>query len=356
MSTWSAARGAAQSAAPLTPGGPQPGTGSPTWGTRAHQVGELFLPQVFGSGGEAPTYAQQQAAHRARFTADNQPAEGVERVNPSYSPPPATPAQIDAIQHEIENLLGARARAEQEAADQSSRADQCVANQGPIQQTVQDTTAGISTAQAHQEAVARREAVNQEQQQRQQESQGLVAGYPSRATGLTALTIPLAAWEGFTSLASHLPGEAGDSMLRMNREAQQMQAAFAQMGAQMLGVDGAGPARQAELQGDASRLEETGQRAETSDQELHTANRGALGLQSANEAALVGATQARDAATDQAQQLGDAATQREERAKTLAEQLRIWAIAHQSARQQAIAATEQRLEGEGRTVVRTTEQ
>jgi DNA repair exonuclease SbcCD ATPase subunit len=311
----------------------------------------LFLPQLFGPDGEAPTYAQRQAAHRARFTEDNQPAEGVERVNPDYPPPPATPAQITAIQNEILNLLAARALVEQEAEHQSERADHCEANQDPIQQTVDDTTAGISAVQAHNEAIARREAVNQEQQQRQQEVQGLTAGYPSRATGLAALTYPLAAWEGFTSLASHLPGAAGDKMLQMNREAQEMQAAFAQMGAEMLGVDSAGPAREAELQSDQERLETTDAQAQTSEQELNTASEGAAGLQEANEATLAEASQARDTATDQAQQLGEAATQREEQATSLAEQLRVWAEAHKAARDQAIEATVSRLQSEGYTII-----
>jgi hypothetical protein len=340
--------------APRTLGGPQPGTDSPTWGTRAHQVGELFLPQVFG--GDAPTYAQQQAAHRARFTADNQPAEDVERVNPNYPPPPATPAQIDAIKDEIVALLGARAQAEQAAQHQSERAAVCDANSGPIEQTVQDTAGGISAVQAHDEAVARHEAVTQEQQQRHAESQGLVAGYPSRAAGLAALSGPLAAWAGFTSLASHLPGEAGASMLRMNQEAEQMQASFAQMGAQMAGVDSGGPDREAELDGNEERLAATSEQAASSGEELQTASEGAAALQEANDAAHTEATDASLTCTEQAQEHGDAAAAREEQADTLAEQLRAWASAHAQARQQAIAATEQRLESEGRTVVRSSEQ
>jgi hypothetical protein len=355
-STFSAAAGAARTAvAQQTPGGPQPGTGEVTWGTRAHQVGELFLPQIFGGGGPAPTYAQQQAAHRARFTEDNQPAEGVERVNPDYPSPPATPAQITAIQNEVMNLLTVRAAAEQEAQTQQGRAEQCEENQGPIQQTVDDTTAGISAVQAHDAAVARREAANQEQQQRQQESQGLVAGYPSRATGLAALSVPLAAWEGFTSLASHLPGDAGDSMMRMNQEAREMQAAFAQMGAEMLGVETQGPAREGELRDDQGRLEATGELADASDQQLHTASTGADGLQQANEAALAEARRREEAATEREQECSEAVSAREERADSLAEQLRAWAPAHAAARQQAIAATEARLEGEGRTVVESSE-
>lgn len=353
---FSAAAGAARTAvAQQTPGGGQPGTSSVSWGTRAHQVGELFLPQIFGGGGEAPTYAQQQAAHRARFTGDNQPAEGVERVNPDYPSPPGTPAQITAVQNEIMNLLAVRAAAEREAEAQRGRADQCEANQGPIQQTIDDTRSGISAVRAHDAAVQRREAVNQEQQQRQQESQGLVAGYPSRATGLTALSVPLAAWEGFTSLASHLPGDAGAKMMQMNQEARQMQDAFAQMGAEMLGIESGGPAREGELQNDQSRLETTGQQAQVSDQDLNTSSRGAAGLQQSNEAALAEANRREEAATGRADECTEGVAEREQRAESLAEQMRAWAAAHAAARQQAIAATEQRLASEGRVVVSRSE-
>jgi hypothetical protein len=353
----SAAAGAASTTVgQQAPSGPLPGPGSPTFGTRAHQVGALFLPQVFGSGGEAPKYAQRQAAHRARFAGDNQPTEGVERVNPDYPPPPATPAQITAIQNEIMNLLAVRAAAEQEAQHQADRASQCEENQGPIQQTIADTTAGISAVQAHEAAVARREAVNQEQQQRQQESEGLVGGYSSRTTGLTALAGPLAAWEGFTSLASHLPGEAGDKMLRMNKEAREMQKAFDQMDTKMSSVDGASPANKQGLQDDQARLNQTSGLAQTSDEQLHTASTGAAGLQQANEAALAEANDRRKTATERAQESGDAAAEREEKANSLAEQLRAWGRLHAQARQRAIAATEQRLQKEGLIVVESSRQ
>ena len=295
------------------------------------------------------------AAHRALFTADNQPAEGVERVNPDYPPPPGTPAQIDALKDEIVNQLAARAQAEQAAQHQSARAAMCEANQAPIAQTVQDTAAGLSAVQAHDEAVARHAAVAQEQQQRHAEAQGLTAGYPSRAAGLAALSVPLAAWAGFTSLASHLPGEAGDKMLQMNEEAEQMQNSFAQMGAQMAGVDNGAPNREAELSGNQQRLAATGEQAASSAQELQSASDGAAALQQANEAAQAEATAANLTCTEQAQQHGDAAIARKEQADSLAEQMRVWASAHTQARQQAIKATEQRLTREGHTVVRNSE-
>src|SRR5262249_2580295 len=145
-------------------------------------------------------------------------------------------------------LLAVRAAAEREAQHQAARAEHAEQNQAPIQQTVADTVAGISAVQAHDAAVGRRQAVNAEHQQRLDWAQGLAAGFASRVTALAALTVPLAAWQGFTSLASHLPGEAGDKMLQMNREADELQATFGQMTMQMLSGESAGPANQQALQ------------------------------------------------------------------------------------------------------------
>jgi hypothetical protein len=335
-------------ATPATPAASQDTPAPPSSGVSS---------KAAASSQRAPTaqHVASPAPVASRFTGDNQPGEGVERVNPQYPPPPATPAQIVAIQNQIINLLTVRATAEQEAQREGDRVNRCVANQGPIATTVADTAAGISAVQAHDAAVARREQLNAEQQQRQQESQKLTAGYPSRAAGFVALSVPLAVWERFTGLASHLPGEAGASMLRMNEEARKMQEAFAQMAAQMLGVDSAGPANAQQLESDQARLEATGEQAQSSDERLHTANAGAKGLQEANEAALAEAAERRDTATERTQVCADAATQREKQADTLAERLRAWAGLHAKARQRAIDETTERLRREGRTVLRSTE-
>jgi hypothetical protein len=343
-----AAPGVAPPAA-STSAGPQ----SPSWGTRLGQVGQLFRPHVFGIGdAEPPKPAEVEAQQRKQYTADNQPAKGVERVNPAYPEPPGTPQQLEAMQQEISHLLATRAQAEQEAAHQDGRAQQCEANQGPIQQTLDDTTQGISAVQAHAQSVAAHDAANQAQQQRQQESQGLVAGYPSKATGLAVLSVPLAAWQGFTSMASYLPGDAGTKMTHMNEDANKMQSAFGDMGAQMLGVDGQQPARQAELQGDKGRLGATATQAQSSGEDLRTAQAGAQGLQQGNAEAQSEAEQLRDNATQQGQQMDAQASAKKEQAKTLSEQMQAWAAAHKAARQAAIDATAKRLQAEGKVNVK----
>jgi hypothetical protein len=324
------------------------------WGERAHQADALFLPQFFGPNGPAPTYAEQRAAHRARFAADKQPAKGVERVNPHYNVPPATPAQILEIQNQILNLLSVRALAEQEAEQQAGRAEACEQNAGPIAATVADTAASQSALAEHRAAVARREAANQAQQQRQTEAGDLVAGYPSRATGLGALELPLTAWRGFTSLASHLPGSAGHRMAEMNREADTMQHALTEMGTQMLGSDAAQPAQAAALVGDAGVLSATVGQAQASGGDLQTSAQGAAALQSANAAAQAEARRREGAAEQREGQLADAAAEREQRADTLAEQLQQWAQQHGAQRQQAIAATTERLQAEGHAVTGST--
>ena len=282
------------------------------------------------------------------------PAAGVEHVSPHYTAPPATPAEIVAIQNEILNLLAVRARAEREVEHQDERVAASEANRAPISRTAADTRAGLAVVAAHEAAVARRDAANQEQQRRQQEAAGLTAGYPNRATGLTALAVPLSAWESFTSLASHLPGDAGDRMAEMNQQARAMQSAFDHMGARMLGVDGDQPTRAGALAGDAARLDATGAQAQTSDQRLQSADEGAAGLHEANEATLAQAQGRSAAASARSQSLADAANQREQQASSLAAQLRAWAARHRGERTAAVDATVRQLEAEGNLVTQAT--
>ena len=317
----------------------------------AEQVGQLFLPQVFGPDGQPQTPEQRAAAHNAHFTGDNGAPEGVERVNPEYPEPPGTPQQLAQIQTEIANLLAARARTERAERNMAAQEAKHRAGEAPVQQAIDDTSAGVSASRAHEQSVARRAQANQEQQQRQQQGAGLVSGYPSRAAGLTAITLPLAVFEGFTRFASILPGDAGDAMARMNADARRLQDAFAQMAATMLTQEETQPARQAELQGDQQRLQTTDAQAADSSTQLVEASQGAKELQRANQEKLSDATQAKQEAAQQKAELGDAATQKQEQAQTLSTQLEAWAPAHKGARDTAVQETEQRLQQEGYVVL-----
>lgn len=322
----------------------------------AAQVGQMFLPQFFGPGGKAPTQEQREAAHRARFAPDAQDAPpGVERVNPNYPPPPGTPQQLEAIQLEIQNLLAARAQAERAETAMESQENVLQADQAPIQQALQGTDGGISAVQAHQEAVTRQQQVNQEQQQRQQETGTLVSGYPGRAAGLATLTIPLAAFEGFTRYASHLPGDAGAAMADMNTDAVRIQEAFAQMAVAMASQDEAQPTRQQELAADQGRIQTTDDQASTSQQDMEQSKQTAVALKQQNDAQRASAGQAREQASRHGQALDTATGLKQQQAATLAQQLQVWAQQHQAAHHQAVEATAEQLKAQGLTVVEKSE-
>lgn len=318
----------------------------------AHPESDTIAAPVSAASISLATRVGQMSAHPETFADASHPSEGVEHVNPHYSAPPATPQQIVAIQNEILNLLAVRARAEAEAQHESDRVYACDANRAPIAATIADTRGGLSAVNAHEQAIARRDAANQAQQQRQQAAAALTAGYPDRAAGLTVLATPLAAWEGFTSLASHLPGSAGDRMAEMNAEASQMQDSLRQMATHMGTADEQQPGLDAGLTGDAERLAATGEQAADTHADLQTAAEGAVGLRNSNEATLAAAQSRHDDATQRGKALATAAAEREATASSLSEQLRAWAVQHRNERAAATTAVVQRLEHGGCSITR----
>jgi hypothetical protein len=281
---------------------------------------------------------------------DAQKNGGVEKVNPKYANPPGTPAQLKAIQAEIENLLAGRAQAEQAEAKMMGHEAHHQANLGPIQQAVHGTQGGITATQAHQQAVAHTQQSNQEQQQRQGETKSKVESYADRAAGIAALELPLSAFQGFTHFASVLPGDIGASMLKMSADADHMQKAFAQMGAAMAQQNQGQPARQQELQEHATRIQSTGTQAKTSEDDLKKANQGAEALQKHNQKKVHEATAAKTQATTQKTQLTEASDKKQQQHDSLAQELQQWATAHKAARDAAIEETKKQGESQGKVV------
>jgi hypothetical protein len=223
-------------------------------------------------------------------------------------------------------------------------------NTAPAQQAVQGTQEGISATQAHQQDVALRDQANKQQQAKQQESQSTVGSYADKAAGLATLSVPLAAFRGFTSLASHLPGDAGAAMAKMNADGQKVTEAFEQMGVTMAEQATGLPARQQELQGDNSRIQASGQQGQAAAADLQQAQQGALAFQQANTAKIQQATAGKAQAAGQENKLEASAKNKTQKATTLAEQLQTWATEHKAARQQAVEETKQQLQSKGKVV------
>jgi|GEM_PF-5324067 len=274
----------------------------------------------------------------------------VERVNPNYSPPPGTPQQLKQIQNEISQTLAERAAAEQAKAKMDLQVQHHQVNQGPAQQAVQGTQQALTATQAHEQDVAQRDAANQEQQQRQGQSQSTVGGYANRAAGLAVLSGPLAAFRGFTSLASHLPGDAGAAMGRMNADGERVQHAFDQMTVQMAEQATGLPLRQQELQSDRTRIQASGQQGKAAATDLQRAQQGAQTFEQANQVKIQQATAGKEQATREEARLGAQAQTKQALATTLAAQLQAWATEHKAAREKAIEKTKQQLQAQGKIV------
>jgi len=311
----------------------------------------------------SPAYQAAQAAANERVdegSSGNIGAEqgsqpGVEQVNPNYPPPPGTPQQLEAIQEEIVNLLAARARAES-AEQQMSRQEQgAQSNMAPIQQTIQQTNQQISASQAHRQAVASRQQLNQAQQQRQEDAGSRIGSYAERAAGLTALTIPLHVFERFSHYASIVPGGVGDSMRKMNTDALRLENSFVRLAMEMARQQSSQAGVQSGLQSDQSRLEQTDQQTDASQENLQLTSEGAAGLQGANQQKLAETGGARAEAAQQKQEFAEAADAKQEQAQTLHEQLQAWSEAHKSAREEAIAEAVERIEAGGGVVTEVKE-
>lgn len=257
-------------------------------------------------------------------------------INPQYSDPPGTSEQLDDIQVEILGLLESRALAEQAEMEATGHLEEHQENAAPIDQAVQEMTGALTATDAHEQAVARHEQANLEQQQRQQESESLIAGYPSRIAGITALTIPLGIFEGFTGWASKLPGDVGAAMLEVNKDAQDFMAALGLMDSEMTQQGEAQPAQLAALESDQARIEETEKQGEVTKENFEMANLGAEGLHQANVKEIEEAAALKDEAANEQSKIDGAVDEKEAEAQSLAAQLQAWAEDHQADREAAI--------------------
>ena len=168
-----------------------------------------------------------------RTRTDNFQVVNQEPINPAYQEPPGSPEQLDVIMGQIDQLLAGRAAAEQAQQQAVAHRSAHEANVAPITEAVTETSGAMSAQQAHEEAVARTQAANDEQKARQSESEGIVSGYQQQSAGLAVIKGPLAAFRGFTWIASKIPGGAGRAMGRMNEDANRMNDAFGQMDSTM---------------------------------------------------------------------------------------------------------------------------
>jgi hypothetical protein len=345
-----------------TPGAAASGPLAVTGGEPQPPSGAVLPPKLSGSSvasgpvAEALAHAAVEGAKSQSASSGGDKKPSVEPVNPKYPPPPGTPQQLKQIQDEISQTLAERAKAEEAKARMEAEQQKHQSNVGPAQQAIAGTQQGISATQAHQQDVALRDQANKQQQAKQQESQSTVGGYADKAAGLAALSGPLTAFRGFTSLASHLPGNAGAAMAKMNADGQKVTQAFDQMGVKMAEQAAGLPQHQQELQSDNARIQSSGEQGQQATTELQKAEHGAMAFQQANEAKIQQAASGKAQAASEEVKLDASAKTKTQKAATLAEQLQAWAAEHKAARQKAVDDTKEKLKSQGKVVTAVKEE
>lgn len=296
------------------------------------------------------TPTQEESEQQSQFTDDFQPQTGVERVNPNYPSPPATPEEIDAIREEIRQLQAERALVSQAEREMERHQTDHEANQEPLQQTAECVETGVQANEQHGESVSETQEANQKQQERQQEAQGHIEDYSNHSSDLDAIRIPLRAFIGMAHLASYLPADAGEAMGQMRDESQEVLDSFTQMDDSMETQQDTQPEHREELQTDQRDLESTADENTSTQKELQTANQDATQIQKQNDQNIQEAAAQRENAAAAGGELDGSIQEQEAMADTMSQQLQQWAVEHRQARLDALAQTEQEVTDQGMTV------
>jgi len=288
--------------------------------------------------------AEDFSAGRAR---GNEPV--VEHVSPAYPPPPGSPQAVTDLQNRLIDLLDARARAE--ALERSTGADAAhhEANAAPLDEFQQRTEATISATQAHEAAVANREAANQQRQAEEGNVGTTLGGFADRAAGLAMITEPLRAFTSFTYLAHALPDSpdvlkgAKRGILKMNSDGQQFLEALDGAGGAVQEQQAAQPARQAEADANGARIAAVSSGATASQAQLSQSSSEGQALASRNESRAQESRGIEQRAGAARAQAGGEAEETRGEIQTLSAQWQAWANAHRQARETAVAQTRERM-------------
>jgi hypothetical protein len=273
----------------------------------------------------------------------------VEHVIPAYPEPPGTPQDMVNLQNRLIDILDARARAEQLERATGADAAHHEANAAPLDQFQQQTQATITATQAHEQAVAHREAANQQRQSEEGNVTSTLGNYADRAAGLAMITEPLRAFTAFTYLAHALPDSpnvlqgAKRGILKMNTDGQHFLEALDGADSAVQEQQAAQPARQGEIDANAGRIAAVSSGAAASQAQLRQSATQGQALAQRNDARAQesrGMEQRAGAAREQAS--GEAEETRGQ-IQSLSAQWQGWAAAHRRARELAVAQTRERM-------------
>jgi hypothetical protein len=291
----------------------------------------------------------------------------VERVNPNYPPPPEGGYdQVNALQERLARILEARARAEQvqEAADADAQHHQ--ANAAPLAQFQQQTAQSMTATQAHQAATQRRQEANAQRQGREGDVSAALADAAQRRSGLSTLTVPLRAFQGFSSLGESMPDGIPlypralvgpkNKIRQLNRDATDFLNALDGVDATITEQQSATAPRQQEAAQHGTRLDAARAGAATAQGSLQGTQQQGEALAQRNQERSDDSNRMAGDAAAQGARLDGEAQQTQADMQTAAQRWQAWATMHRAARQAAIEQRRRALEERGYRVREVTGQ
>jgi hypothetical protein len=281
----------------------------------------------------------------------------VEHVSPNYPAPPGSLEEMNALQERMARILAARAQAEAVRATSSADASHHQGNTAPLQRFDQGAQRSIAASEAHAQATARRQAAQQQREQKEGDVSGGIADYTQRKSGLSAIIYPLEGFKAFSGLASSLPDGIPfystalvgpkRKFAQLNKDSTDFLNALAGIDAKMTNEAATQPARTKEVADNKQKLQGVQTGAASSKATLTQAKTDGTALANKNQQRIADSQRLSGQASATGSQLDGEKAKTEADMTTLAGRWQSWAQSHAQARATAIAATRKAMEAQG---------
>ncbi|MGW6707548.1 hypothetical protein ACWGDE_22025 [Streptomyces sp. NPDC054956] len=303
-----------------------------------------------GAGAGAVAEPSRRGPAYTAHVAGLRPGESVDLpVNPAYTAPPGTPAELAALRERLAvtrraqaELAGTEGRMASQAATQSGQ-DTQLGRAGEVSQQL------VAGGQAQATATRETQSVNREQQSTAAGAIGSLGQSAQQAGAVATLVGSLRAFQGLAGLFGYLPGSLGASARGASADSSRLIAALGRV-RETDAVQGQMEGRRSGMEADQARIGGVDERNTRTAGELDRGRQQVEQLRELNRARL-GET---EATRDQARRERQEAAGDEERTQgthdDLLARMRTWAGEHRAARETAVAAARAALTARGYAV------
>ena len=256
-------------------------------------------------------------------------------VNPAYSEPPGTPAELDALRAQAE--LARQAQAEL-AGTEHGMAAQATRQRGQDEQlgeaegVTQDLAAGGTE---HQGTVAATRETNTRQQSSAGDALSALGRSAQEGAALTTLVGSLRVFQGLAGLFSYLPGDLGRRAEGASGDADRLIAALGRV-SETEGVQANVEQGRGGMEENARRIESATTQGQTTEQEVSAGQEQVCRLRLDNAESLAETEAVRQQARDERRLAGASEEEARMTHDDLNARMREWAQAHRQAREDAI--------------------